>query len=102
MERCREGQPWSGEVTLSHRDGRRVEVNLRVSASFQVGDDECFLLSARERVTRWAMGQSVLDGFLTRSPVGMAIVDMDLRCTWVNNTLESIGGIPREQRLGGA
>ncbi|MFE4754909.1 SpoIIE family protein phosphatase [Streptomyces mirabilis] len=100
MERCRAGRAWSGVVTLSHRDGRRVEVNLRVSASFRVRDDECFLLSARERITRWAMGQSVLDGFLTRSPVGMAIVDMDLRCAWVNNTLESIGGIPREQRLG--
>ncbi|WP_443075408.1 SpoIIE family protein phosphatase [Streptomyces sp. NBC_01483] len=100
VKRCRGGRPWSGMVTLWHGDGRRVEVNLRVSASFEVGGVECFLVSARERITRWAMGQSVLDGFLTRSPVGMAIVDMDLRCVWCNSTLESIGGVPREQRLG--
>ncbi len=99
MERCREGQPWSGVVALaSRRPSCRSE-----SAGFRVLPGrrrQVFFYSARERVTRWAMGQSVLDGFLTRSPVGMAIVDIDLRCTWVNNTLESIGGIPREQRLG--
>jgi PAS domain S-box-containing protein len=100
VKRCRGGRPWIGTVTLWHGDGRRVEVNLRVSASFEVGGVECFLVTARERITRWAMGQSVLDGFLNRSPVGMAIVDMDLRCVWCNSILESIGGVPREQRLG--
>ncbi|WP_327181737.1 SpoIIE family protein phosphatase [Streptomyces sp. NBC_01334] len=98
--RCRAGMGWSGVISVRHRDGRPVDVDLRVSASFRVGDDECFLLSAREQSEQWTLGQSVLDGFLTRSPVGMAVMDLELRYVWLNDTLERFGGVPREQRLG--
>ncbi|MGW4734001.1 SpoIIE family protein phosphatase [Streptomyces shenzhenensis] len=100
VERCREGMGWSGLIPLRHRDGHRVEADLRVSASFRIGEDECFLVSAREQLPQWTMGQSVLDGFLTRSPVGMAVMDPQLRYLWLNDTLERFGGVPREQRLG--
>ncbi|MEV0468401.1 SpoIIE family protein phosphatase, partial [Nocardia tengchongensis] len=43
---------------------------------------------------------SVLDGFLTRSPIGMAVKGPELRYEWLNDTLERFGGVPREQRLG--
>ncbi|MFJ9032763.1 SpoIIE family protein phosphatase [Streptomyces sp. NPDC102274] len=99
-ERCRAGAGWSGVVPARHRDGRRLELNLRVSTSFRIGGDECFLISAWEQRPQWAMGQSVLDGFLTRSPVGMAVMDVDLRYSWINDTLERFGGVPREQRVG--
>ncbi|MDQ0579429.1 SpoIIE family protein phosphatase [Streptomyces rishiriensis] len=98
--RCRDGMGWSGTVSLRHRDGHPVDVDLRVSASFRIGDDECFLLSGRRRSEEWAVGKSVLDGFLTRSPVGMAVLDLELRYVWLNDTLERFGGVPREQRLG--
>ncbi|WP_030147135.1 SpoIIE family protein phosphatase [Streptomyces sp. NRRL S-455] len=98
-ERCRAGMGWSGRVAL-WRDGDPLEVGLRVSGSFHVGEDECFLISAREERQQWTMGQSVLDGFLTRSPVGMAVMDLELRYVWLNDTLERFGGVPREQRLG--
>ncbi|MFE7978878.1 SpoIIE family protein phosphatase [Streptomyces shenzhenensis] len=100
VERCREGMGWSGLIPLRHRDGHRIEADLRVSASFRIGEDECFLVSAREQRPQWTMGQSVLDGFLTRSPVGMAVLDPQLRYLWLNDTLEQFGGVPREQRLG--
>ncbi|HZF89142.1 SpoIIE family protein phosphatase [Streptomyces sp.] len=100
VERCRAGMGWNGLVSLRHRDGRRLEADLRVSASFRIGDHECFLLSAREQRQQWTVGQSVLDGFLTRSPVGMAVLDVELRYVWLNDTLERFGGVPREQRLG--
>ncbi|MFF6982341.1 SpoIIE family protein phosphatase [Streptomyces sp. NPDC008343] len=99
-ERCRSGMGWNGLIPLRHRDGRRVDVDLRISASFRIGADECFLVSARELRQQWAVGQSILDGFLTRSPVGMAVMDTDLRYVWLNDTLERFGGVPREQRLG--
>ncbi|MFC9913125.1 SpoIIE family protein phosphatase [Streptomyces sp. NPDC059862] len=99
-ERCRTGMGWSGLVPVRRRDGGRIEVDLRVSASFRIGGDECFLLSAREQKPQWTMGESVLDGFLTRSPVGMAVMDTQLRYVWLNDTLERFGGVPREQRLG--
>ncbi|MFD0029668.1 SpoIIE family protein phosphatase [Streptomyces sp. NPDC055059] len=99
-ERCRGGMGWSGLIPVRHRDGSSIEVDLRVSASFRVGSDECFLISARERKQHWTVSQSVLDGFQTRSPVGMAVMDMDLRYVWLNDTLERFGGVPREERLG--
>ncbi|EGX56858.1 hypothetical protein SZN_25794 [Streptomyces zinciresistens K42] len=99
-ERCRSGAGWSGHVPLRHRDGHRVEADLRVSAAFRIGTHECFLVSARDRHDRWAVGESVLDRFLTSSPVGMAVVDTRLRYIWLNDTLERFGGVPRAQRLG--
>ncbi|MFE7424665.1 SpoIIE family protein phosphatase [Streptomyces sp. NPDC057545] len=99
-ERCRAGAGWTGIGEVRRRDGRRTEVDLRVSASFQLDGREAFLVSARERRAERAVGQSVLDAFLTSSPIGMAVMDPQLRCVWVNDTLERIGGIPREQRLG--
>ncbi|MGW0965119.1 SpoIIE family protein phosphatase [Streptomyces sp. NPDC002516] len=99
-ERCRGGMGWSGRVPLLHRDGRHIEVDLRVSASFGIGGSECFLISARDRRRQWTVGPSFLDGFLTRSPVGMAVLDLQLRYVWMNDTLEHLGGVPRDQRLG--
>ncbi|WP_328421692.1 SpoIIE family protein phosphatase [Streptomyces sp. NBC_00443] len=99
-ERCRAGMGWNGRIPLRHHDGHRVDVDLRVSASFRIAADECFLISARELRRQRAVGQSMLDGFLTRSPVGMAVMDTELRYVWLNDTLERFGGVPREQRLG--
>ncbi|MFJ8111280.1 SpoIIE family protein phosphatase [Streptomyces sp. NPDC096132] len=99
-ERCRAGMGWSGRLPVRHRDGRPLDVDLRVSASFAIGADECFLISARRPDRHWTIGQSVLDGFLTRSPVGMAVMDPQLRYVWLNDTLERFGGVPRAQRLG--
>ncbi len=30
----------------------------------------------------------------------MAVLDLELRYVWLNDTLERFGGVPREQRLG--
>ncbi|MFF1838824.1 SpoIIE family protein phosphatase [Streptomyces sp. NPDC058231] len=99
-ERCRAGRSWNGPIAVRHRDGRPVDTVVQVSAPFHLDGRECFLLSGRERSPQWAMGESVLDGFLTRSPLGMAVLDRQLRYVWVNDTLERIGGVTREQRMG--
>ncbi|WKE67940.1 SpoIIE family protein phosphatase [Streptomyces sp. WP-1] len=99
-ERCRAGNGWNGTVRVRHRDGHPIDLLLRVSAAFRMDGRDCFLLSAHEERGRWTMAQSVLDGFLTRSPVGMAVLDRDLRYVWLNGTLEQLGGVPQEERLG--
>ncbi|MEE1807727.1 SpoIIE family protein phosphatase [Streptomyces sp. BE133] len=99
-ERCRAGVGWSGVADVRRRDGRQIEVDLRISASFHLDGRECFLVSARERRPVGAVGQSVLDAFLTSSPIGMAVMSPQLRYVWMNETLERIGGVPREQRVG--
>ncbi|MFH8342376.1 SpoIIE family protein phosphatase [Streptomyces sp. AM6-12] len=98
--RCRDGNGWSGTVRVRHRDGHPLDLLLRVSAAFRMGGQNCFLMSAREERERWTVAQSVLDGFLTRSPVGMAVLDRELRYVWLNGTLERLGGVPREERIG--
>ncbi|QKW10968.1 SpoIIE family protein phosphatase [Streptomyces sp. NA04227] len=101
-DRCRTGTGWSGTVAVRHREHHRMEVDLNVSAGFVLreGEDECFLVSVRERQLEWEIGQSVLAGFLTRSPIGMAVMDSDLQYVWLNDTLERFGGVPRAQRIG--
>lgn len=99
-ERCRAGVGWRGVADVRRRDGSRIEVDLRVSASFHLDGRECFLVSGSERRPEWTVGQSVLDAFLYGSPIGMAVMDPDLRYVWVNDTLERFGGVPREHRVG--
>ncbi|MFJ7327625.1 SpoIIE family protein phosphatase [Streptomyces cyaneofuscatus] len=98
--RSREGSGWSGQIALRGRDDRLIDIDVRVSASFLVAGREGFLVSGRERTPQWTVDGSVLEGFLTRSPVGMAVLDPELRYIWLNDTLEQFGGVPREQRLG--
>jgi PAS domain S-box-containing protein len=99
-QRCRSGNGWSGLIRARHRDGHRLDIQVRISPSFRIGELECFLVSAREQRQQWTVGESVLEGFLTRSPIGMAVMDPELRYVWLNDTLERLGGVPREQRLG--
>ncbi|MCX5164173.1 SpoIIE family protein phosphatase [Streptomyces sp. NBC_00264] len=99
-ERCRAGVGWRGVADVRRRDGSRIEADLRVSASFHLDGRECFLVSGRERRPEWTVGQSVLDAFLTGSPIGMAVMSPDLRYVWMNDTLERFGGVPREHRVG--
>lgn len=98
--RSRGGSGWSGQIALRGRDDRLIDVDVRVSASFLVAGREGFLVSGQERTPQWTVDGSVLEGFLTRSPVGMAVLDPELRYIWLNDTLEQFGGVPREQRLG--
>ncbi|MFE4383160.1 SpoIIE family protein phosphatase [Streptomyces cyaneofuscatus] len=98
--RSRDGSGWSGQIALRGRDDRLIDIDVRVSASFLVAGREGFLVSGRERTPQWTVDGSVLEGFLTRSPVGMAVLDPELRYIWLNDTLEQFGGVPREQRLG--
>ncbi|MZG03629.1 PAS domain-containing protein, partial [Streptomyces sp. SID5614] len=98
--RCRTGSAWSGLVPLRGRDGRSLDIDVRVTASFQIAGQEVFLVSGRELTPHWTMSGSVLDDFMARSPVGMAVLDPGLRYLWLNDTLERFGGVPREQRMG--
>jgi PAS domain S-box-containing protein len=100
IERCRTGPGWSGIVTARHRDGRPIELQLTVSAPFSMQGRGCLLVSARQAEPQWTLDPSMLDGFLTRSPIGMAVMSPELRYLWLNDTLERFGGVPREQRLG--
>jgi GAF domain-containing protein/anti-sigma regulatory factor (Ser/Thr protein kinase) len=98
--RVRDG--WSGLAALRHRDGRRLEVSVRVSPLSGQDGTAHWLVSATgtAAVSPGTANGSVPESLLTRAPIGIIIRDPELRCTWVNDVLELQDGIPREQRLG--
>ncbi|WP_431948364.1 SpoIIE family protein phosphatase [Actinacidiphila sp. bgisy167] len=93
---------WGGLAGTRHRDGRRIEVGLRVSALTAPDGQERWLVSAIDlaHTPSWAVSSTILEGFLTRSPIGMAVFSPDLRYVWLNETLEHFGGVSRERRIG--
>ncbi|MFI8849157.1 SpoIIE family protein phosphatase [Streptomyces sp. 891-h] len=93
---------WSGLATVRHRSGRPVEVGLRACPLSDLNGSESWLVSAVDlgKAPSWALGGSVLEAFLTRSPLAMAVLSTDLRYVWINDELERRGGVPREERLG--
>ncbi len=48
----------------------------------------------------WHANAPLLERILALSPAGMAVLDRELRFVWVNEALERLGGLPRDQRLG--
>ncbi|MEU8983141.1 SpoIIE family protein phosphatase [Streptomyces sp. NPDC048309] len=93
---------WSGTATIPHRDGHTLQVSLRVS-----------LLWGRDGAVRWLVSGtniaalsavevagSVRESLLTRTPIGIVVRDLELRCAWVNDVSELQDGVPRDKRLG--
>jgi len=46
------------------------------------------------------MDWSLAGQFLNRFPVGIAVMSPELEYLWINDALERVGGVPREERLG--
>ncbi|WP_432280545.1 SpoIIE family protein phosphatase [Streptomyces luomodiensis] len=99
---CREHGGWGGLGQVRHRDGRRIDVGLRISAMRDPDGETSWLVSGVDlgSIPAWALSGSLLQAFLTRSPIGMAVLSPDLRYVWINDTLERYGGVPRAERLG--
>ncbi|MET8678985.1 SpoIIE family protein phosphatase [Streptomyces sp. NPDC004647] len=91
-----------GVLGVRHRNGRRLDVAARVCPTTGPdGEPQWLLLAvAAARTPWWTTERSLLEHLPAQTPVGMAVVDTDLRCIWLNDALVRTGGLPREQRLG--
>lgn len=100
--RCRDGDGWAGLLSALHRDGHAVRVMVRVVPIRERGGPTRWvvLLADLADGPGWDMSRSVLERMNARSPVGIAIVDTDLRYVWSNAALEQFGGGPPHRRLG--
>lgn len=58
------------------------------------------LLSDMTDAPGWDMSRVVLESMVVQSPVGIAMVDTDLRFVWSNTALEAFGGGPAHERIG--
>ncbi|WP_433446176.1 SpoIIE family protein phosphatase [Streptomyces sp. CA-142005] len=100
-EQCRAQGGWSGTAAVRHRDGRTL--NLRVRLSLLRGQDAThrWLVSLTDvgALSSGMVNGSVRESLFARAPVGIAIRDPQLRCTWMNDTMEH-DGISRDRRFG--
>jgi PAS domain S-box-containing protein len=102
IERCRVHGGWSGTTSVRHRDGRPLVVSLRISMVRGQDGAVGWLVSVTDAgmLSGDTVTGSVRESLLARVPIGIVFRDLRLRCTWVNDTMESHDGIPAERRLG--
>ncbi|MEV6167348.1 SpoIIE family protein phosphatase [Streptomyces sp. NPDC051954] len=102
MERCRRDGGWAGLLTVRRSDGQQIRLMVRVTSAEEPGARARWLvlLSELAGAPGWDMSRTVLEQMADRSPVGIAIVDMDLRYVWSNAALEQYGSGPPVHRLG--
>jgi PAS domain S-box-containing protein len=99
---CQTDGSWSGLLSARHRDGRFVGVEAHVIPLEDFKGRAMWLILAVDAapaagsVLEWTM----LERMVTQSPVGLAVLDNDLRFVWSNRALEQFGGGTAEQRRG--
>ncbi|MGW4518381.1 SpoIIE family protein phosphatase [Streptomyces sp. NPDC004393] len=100
-EQCRAQGGWSGTAAVRHRDGRTLNLSLRLSLLWGQDATHRWLVSLTDigAFSSGMMNGSVRESLLARAPLGIAIRDPQLRCTWVNDTMEH-DGISRDRRFG--
>ncbi|MEU0166423.1 SpoIIE family protein phosphatase [Streptomyces iakyrus] len=102
VERCRRDGGWTGLLTVRRRNGQPVKVAARIASAEEAhgGSRWLMLLSELTGAPGWDMSRTVLEQMAAGAPVGIAIVDTDLRFVWSNAALEQFGGGPAARRLG--
>ncbi|MFF7581124.1 SpoIIE family protein phosphatase [Streptomyces sp. NPDC008061] len=95
-----ESGDWSGVTHVRHRAGHDLQLGIRMCTMAGVSGQENWLMTlfSPGEVVLSGVNRSLLDGLLSHSPIGMAVMDTDLRYVWVNDALLQISGAP--DRLG--
>ncbi|MER6217657.1 MULTISPECIES: SpoIIE family protein phosphatase [unclassified Streptomyces] len=98
------GRGVMGTVTAWHRDGHPMELEIWASpvADRQGhGSATMLVFAADAPAARRIRGSSaVWDGLFARSPVGIAVLDTQLRFLQVNAALEAMNGLPESAHVG--
>ncbi|WP_217140092.1 SpoIIE family protein phosphatase [Streptomyces sp. AC627_RSS907] len=96
------GRSWAGAFPVRHKDGgtRLVEFrNMRLLDDR--GDVYALGLAAdQSTVRRLERDVALSTRVIRQSPIGLAVLDTDLRYVSVNPSLERMNGIPAEEHLG--
>ncbi|MEV6973768.1 SpoIIE family protein phosphatase [Kitasatospora sp. NPDC093806] len=102
FDRVLGGKGWSGVLPLRHRDGHRVELELRTYPIAGPGGTLLLLATASDTAAlhRIEADLAVLDGIFGQSPIGMAVYDTELRYVRLNESLARMNGVPVAEHLG--
>ncbi|MFE7551561.1 SpoIIE family protein phosphatase [Streptomyces gardneri] len=101
-EVLRGGATWAGTFPVQHKDGSTREVEFR---NMRLTDDlgglyALGIAADRAVVERVETGLALSDRLVSQSPIGLAVLDTDLRYVLVNPALERINGVPAELHIG--
>ncbi|MFJ5270848.1 SpoIIE family protein phosphatase [Streptomyces sp. NPDC088358] len=101
-QQCRAQDGWSGTATVRHRDGHALEMTLRISLLWGQDAGTRWLVSVTDigTLSSGVPNGAVRESLLAHAPVGIAVYDPQLRCTWVNDVMERHDGTPPERRFG--
>jgi PAS domain S-box-containing protein len=101
-KRCATDGAWSGALLARHQDGRDITVDVTVLPLPRDAAPARWLAVATGAAPsrQWTMGPALLERMVTEAPVGIALVDTELRCVWSNTALERFGGGRADQRRG--
>ncbi|MDK9495251.1 SpoIIE family protein phosphatase [Streptomyces katrae] len=93
---------WAGSFPVRHRDGHMVLVEFR-NMRLQAANGRLYALGlASEQATlrRVERDLALSLRMVDQSPIGLAVLDTDLRYVLVNPALERINGVPSERHIG--
>ncbi|MEU6882193.1 SpoIIE family protein phosphatase [Streptomyces sp. NPDC046712] len=101
-ESCATDGRWSGVLLARHRNGRDIAVDVTVLPLPEDAAPARWLAMAADAAPsrQWTMGPTLLERMVTQAPVGLALVDTELRCVWSNTALERFGGGRADLRRG--
>ena len=96
------GQSWAGAFPIRRKDGGTRLVEFR---NMRLLDDEgevyaLGLCADRSTVRRLERDVALSTRMIAQSPIGLAVLDTDLRYVSVNAALERLNGIPAEDHIG--
>ncbi|MEU9183671.1 SpoIIE family protein phosphatase [Streptomyces sp. NPDC048484] len=101
--RCVRDGAWTGLLAVRHRDGHPVVATVRVASAGEAADGPprwVALAADTAGTPGWSMSRGALERMAAHSPIGIAIVDVDLRFVWSNAALAQFGGGPGHERIG--
>lgn len=101
IEQCRAQSDWSGTITVRHRDGRMLDINHRISMLWGRTEHSGGLCPSPTSARSPAKRETDRCGSrFTHAPIGIVVRDQQLRCVWVNDTMERHDAISRDRRFG--
>ncbi len=94
--------PWAGVFPVRHRDGHIVRVEFRNMRLVAEGGRPFALGIASEETTLRRVERDVAlsSRLVDQSPIGLAVLDTELRYVLVNAALERINGVAAQDHLG--
>ncbi|MFD3583507.1 SpoIIE family protein phosphatase [Streptomyces sp. NPDC058683] len=96
------GQSWAGGFPIRHKDGSTHVVEFRNMRLMDANGDVFALGLAADQSTVRRLEQDVAlsERIVQQSPIGLAVLDTELRFVSVNPALERINGVPAGEHVG--